>query len=115
MNGMRWQATRLALAWSLGSVAFAVIGVALYLLVVDLLLFDGHCPGSLLPFLGDPAPRECGFSEYFGGRGLFTLQVLVATVWPIALLFVVVAAAFGAARDRQRAGFHKERDRSQGP
>ena len=74
MTSMRWRATRLALAWSLGSVAVALIGVALCLLVVDLLLYDGHCPGSLLPFIGDPQPRTCGFTEYLDGHGLFTLQ-----------------------------------------
>jgi hypothetical protein len=111
MTGMRWRATRLALAWSLGSVAIALIGVVLYLLVVDVLLYDGHCPGSLLPFLGDPGPRACEFTEYLDGHGLFTLQVLVATVWPIALLFVVVAVAFGVARDRQRAGLFDQHER----
>jgi hypothetical protein len=32
-------------------------------------------------------------------------------VWPIALLFVVVAVAFGVARDRQRAGLFDQHER----
>ena len=102
MAGGRGRAVRLALAWSLGSIVLATVAVALSLLLVDLLQYDGRCPGSLLPFLGDPEPRTCSFGEYFGGHGLFTFKVVVMTVWPIALLFVSVAAAIGLARDRQR-------------
>ena len=92
---------RLALAWSLGSIALATIMVALGLLLVDLQQYAGNCPGSLLPFLGDPEPRACSFGEYFTGHGLLTFEALVRSVWPIALLFVSVAVAFGLAMDRQ--------------
>ncbi len=101
MVGRRGRATRLALAWSLGSVTLALVMLALGLLLVDLLRYDGHCAGSLLPFLGDPQPRACTFAEYFDRNGGFTLRVMVASVWPVALLFVTVAVAFGLARDRR--------------
>lgn len=100
---MQRPATRLALVWSLGSVMVALAGIALILLLTDLQAYQGSCEGSLLPFLGDPRPRACSFVEYFEGHGLFTLRVLLGTLWPIAMLFVVLAVAFGLARDRQRA------------
>jgi hypothetical protein len=101
---MRARATWRALAWSLGCVALVTLAVALGLLLVDLSRFDGSCPGSLLPFVGETQPRDCDFNDYFAGHGLFTLRLLVATTWPIALLFVVVAVAIGVARDRRHDG-----------
>ncbi len=110
----RWRSTRTALAWSLGSVVLATLALAFYLLVVDLLRYDGHCPGSLLPFLADPQPRTCAFTDYFDRSGLFALRIVVATVWPIALLFVGVAVGVGMARDRQRRGASDAPERSRG-
>ena len=74
MAARRGRATRLALAWSLGSVVIATLAVALGLWLVDLLQYEGHCAGSLLPFVGDAQPRACSFSEYFDRNGLFTLD-----------------------------------------
>lgn len=93
-----------ATGWALGGVIMLLAVVALALLLADLVAFDGTCSGSLLPFIGAQASRPCGFGEYFAAHGGFTLQVLVMTSWPIALLFVVVAVLVAGRLERGRRG-----------
>ena len=76
--------------------------LALGLLTQDLRNYEGKCPGSILPFIGEQKPYECSFTEYVNRHGRFSLEVLIYYHWYWGIVLIIMPTILGGIVDWYR-------------
>lgn len=76
--------------------------IAAWLVIQDLLHYEGYCSGSIFPFLGQQQQLDCSFTEYLQRNAWFSFQLFIYYRWYLLLVPMLIAMTLGWFQDWTR-------------
>ena len=73
-----------------------------WLVIQDLLHYEGSCSGGIFPFLGQQQQLDCSFTEYLQRNAWFSFQLFIYYRWYLLLVPLLIAVILGWFQDSAR-------------